>query len=193
MWTNSTPVTPDPMTTRCSGSVGGGYAWRWVRTRSPSGLAQSGTRGRLPVASRIASASSSSSGPPGVSTTTWLGPASRPLPVMMRTPWSTSRLTTDRCSRSSMPAIRTFMLSRSNSAADWLSPIPTEWRTKAMAPPVAIMALDGMQSHRWAAPPTTSRSMRVTSAPRRAAAVAAELPAGPPPMMTKRTPATSPR
>ena len=24
MWTNSTPVTPDPMTTRCSGQVEGG-------------------------------------------------------------------------------------------------------------------------------------------------------------------------
>ena len=38
-----------------------------------------------------------------------------------------------------------------------------------MAPPVAIMVLDGMQSQRWAAPPTTSRSISVTSAPRRAA------------------------
>ena len=34
-----------------------------------------------------------------------------------------------------------------------------------MAPPVAIMALDGMQSHRLAAPPTMSRSMSVTSTP----------------------------
>ena len=92
-----------------------------------------------------------------------------------------------------MSAIRRFMASRSISAADWLRPIPPERRTKAMAPPLAIMALDGMQSHRWAAPPTTSRSMRVTSAPRRAAAVAAEFPAGPPPMMTKRTRGMSPR
>ena len=55
-----------------------------------------------------------------------------------------------------------------------------------MAPPVAIMALDGMQSHRLAAPPTTSRSIKVTSTPSRAAWVAAWLPAGPPPMMTNR-------
>ena len=55
-----------------------------------------------------------------------------------------------------------------------------------MAPPVAIMALDGMQSHRLAAPPTTSRSIRVTSTPRRAALVAAWFPAGPPPMITNR-------
>ena len=60
-----------------------------------------------------------------------------------------------------------------------------------MAPPVAIMALDGMQSHRWAAPPTMSRSISVTSAPSRAAWVAAVLPAGPPPMITKRTGTTA--
>ena len=54
------------------------------------------------------------------------------------------------------------------------------------APPVAIIAFDGMQSHRWAAPPTMSRSTSVTSAPSRAAWVAAWLPAGPPPMITNR-------
>ena len=59
-------------------------------------------------------------------------------------------------------------------------------REKLIAPPVAIIAFDGMQSHRWAAPPTTSRSTSVTSAPRRAAYVAAVLPAGPPPMITNR-------
>src|SRR5690242_20016541 len=47
-----------------------------------------------------------------------------------------------------------------------------------------------MQSHRCAAPPTMSRSISVTSAPSRAAYVAALLPAGPPPMITNRvTPA----
>ena len=55
-----------------------------------------------------------------------------------------------------------------------------------MAPPVAIMALEGMQSHRLAAPPTMSRSISVTSTPSMAACVAAWLPAGPPPMITKR-------
>src|SRR6266566_864576 len=54
-------------------------------------------------------------------------------------------------------------------------------------PPVAIIALDGTQSHRWAAPPTRSRSMRVTSAPSRAATVAAVFPPGPPPTMTNLT------
>src|SRR5205807_1943946 len=52
---------------------------------------------------------------------------------------------------------------------------------------VAIIAFDGMQSHRLAAPPMTSRSTSVTSAPRRAAWVAAWMPAGPPPTITKRT------
>src|SRR5437773_630697 len=45
------------------------------------------------------------------------------------------------------------------------------------------MAFDGMQSQRCAAPPTMSRSINVTSAPSRAACVAALLPAGPPPMI----------
>ena len=48
MWVNSTPVTPDPMTQRCSGISCGGYAWRVVRMRSPSTSAQSGMRGRDP-------------------------------------------------------------------------------------------------------------------------------------------------
>ena len=55
-----------------------------------------------------------------------------------------------------------------------------------MAPPVAIIAFDGMQSRRLAAPPTMSRSISVTSTPRRAAYVAACVPAGPPPMITNR-------
>ena len=64
-------------------------------------------------------------------------------------------------------------------------PMPRDRRAKDMAPPVAIIVLDGMQSQRLAAPPTMSRSIRVTSAPSRAAWVAAVVPAGPPPMMTK--------
>src|SRR6476659_4567617 len=44
-----------------------------------------------------------------------------------------------------------------------------------------------MQSHKCAAPPTVSRSTSVTSAPSVAATVAAVLPAGPPPRITKRT------
>src|SRR4029079_870250 len=53
--------------------------------------------------------------------------------------------------------------------------------------PVAIMALDGMQSFRCAAPPMIWFSIIVTSAPKDAATVAAVFPAGPPPMITKRT------
>ena len=45
-------------------------------------------------------------------------------------------------------------------------------REKLSAPAVAIIALDGMQSHRCAAPPTMSRSTRVTWAPRLAARLA---------------------
>ncbi len=76
--------------------------------------------------------------------------------------------------------------SRSSRASDTDRPMPELASTSPMAPAVAIMALDGMQSSRWAAPPTMSRSIIVTSAPSRAAVVAAVLPAGPPPMITKR-------
>ena len=67
-----------------------------------------------------------------------------------------------------------------------VSPISGVRPTAASAPPVAIMAFDGMQSHRWAAPPITSCSTRLTLAPSRAAWVAAVLPAGPPPRITRR-------
>ncbi len=63
---------------------------------------------------------------------------------------------------------------------------PTSGRENEIAPPVAIIVFDGMQSSRWAAPPTMSRSIIVTWAPRRAACVAAVFPAGPPPMITNR-------
>ena len=53
--------------------------------------------------------------------------------------------------------------------ADCSSPIPPMRRLKLIAPPVAIIVLLGMQSHRWAAPPITSRSITVTLAPSRAA------------------------
>ena len=51
--------------------------------------------------------------------------------------------------------------------------MPSIRRLKLIAPPVAIIVLVGMQSHRCAAPPTTSRSISVTLAPSRAAYVAA--------------------
>ena len=87
-----------------------------------------------------------------------------------------------------MPARRVLRaaVSSSGGSSSW-RPNSSLRRANDMAPPVAIMAFEGMQSHRWPAPPMTSRSTRVTSAPSRAAWVAAELPAGPPPMITKRT------
>ena len=185
MCTNSTPVTPEPTTTRCSGSSGGGYASRVVSTRSPSSGAQSGTRGRLPVLSSTTSASSSSR-PSAVSTTISFGPFSRPVPLTIRTPWLSSRPLTEVRSLSSMARIRRRSESKSRLADTSVMPMPWAALICERAPPVAIIALDGMQSHRWAAPPTMSRSTSVTSAPSRAAWVAAWLPAGPPPMITKR-------
>src|SRR5580704_7858636 len=66
-------------------------------------------------------------------------------------------------------------------------PSMLERRANESPPPAAIIALEGIQSHRFAAPPTMSRSIMVTCAPRRAAVAAAAAPAGPPPSMTRRT------
>ena len=66
-----------------------------------------------------------------------------------------------------MPSMRADSASVSTSATACSRPIPVERRRNAIAPPVAIIVFDGMQSHRWAAPPMTSRSIIVTSAPKR--------------------------
>ena len=83
-------------------------------------------------------------------------------------------------------SIRSVSAAMSTSASCCSRPMPWIRRLKLIAPPVAIIVFDGMQSHRCAAPPIVSRSINVTSAPSRAAYVAAVLPAGPPPMITKR-------
>src|ERR687892_1321976 len=142
-------------------------------------------RGRLPVETRMASASISLT-PSSVSTAISCGPLSRPLPWIMRTPWLRSSWTMLDSRRSSIRWMRSRSRSRSSRASVPDSPMPPLRSTMPMASEVAIIALEGMQSRRWAAPPTMSRSMSVTSAPRRAAVVAAVLPAGPPPMITKR-------
>ena len=90
-----------------------------------------------------------------------------------------------------MRSMRSRSTGKSSSAVTLVMPIRPMRRVRPRASPVAIMALDGMQSHRWAAPPTMSRSITVTSAPRLAATVAHRMPAGPPPMITKRLPATA--
>ena len=111
---------------------------------------------------------------------------SLPATEVARTRWSPNRSETDDSRRWVMAPIRVRRASKSRSACTVHRPMPSALRRKFMAPPVAIIAFEGMQSHRWAAPPTRSRSTRVTSAPKRAAVVAAWFPAGPPPMITKR-------
>ena len=180
---NSTPVTPDPITIACSGISGGGYASRVVSTRSPSTGANSGTRGREPVDTSTKSASISSS-PASVVATTQRGPVRRPVPRITRTLCDSSKVSIVCCTRLSIDCTRSrsASMSRRPSAA---MPIVCARLSSASSPPVAISAFDGMQSHRWAAPPTTSRSMTVTSAPSVAATLAHVLPAGPPPITTR--------
>ena len=135
-----------------------------MSTRSPSGSAKSGIRGRLPVEIRTASASSSST-PSAVSTTTSCGPfmpgrardEAHALVVEQAATWPWSRPV--------IAPMRVRSRSRSISGSLRTRPMPSMRRPNDMAPPVAIIAFDGMQSHRWAAPPRTSRSTSVTSAP----------------------------
>ena len=147
MCVNSTPVTPEPTTTMCSGISGGGYAWRVVSTRSPSTGANSGTRGREPVATTTKSASSSSM-PSAVSTTTSCGPLSRPVPRSSRTSCDSSS-SHDRVVQVAPRSTTT----RSRSASRSSRPRPAGPSralrpSSASSPPVAIIAFDGMQSHR---------------------------------------------
>lgn len=66
-------------------------------------------------------------------------------------------------------SIRWRTESRCTDASATSTPIEPASSTWLNVAPVAIIALDGMQSHRLAAPPSTSRSITVTSAPSRAA------------------------
>ena len=131
--------------------------------------AQSGMRGRLPVDSTITSASSTWVAPSARVASTWWADSRRAVPSTRRTRWLVRRSMIERSRRDEMSLIRDRRASKSSSTSTLARPISAAWFIRAMAPPVAIMALDGMQSSRWAAPPTMSRSIRVTSAPNRAA------------------------
>ena len=113
-------------------------------------------------------------------------PAGGPVPSMSRTPCDSSSVRTDVRRCASIDATRSRSASTS-SRPSATSPIARARVSSESSPPVAIIAFDGMQSHRWAAPPMMSRSISVTSAPSVAATVAAVLPPGPPPMITRRT------
>ena len=137
---------------------------------SPSGTAQSGTRGRLPVATTTASAPALPPGPRAPHATV-CGPTKRASPLTVRTPSEASNRSTEACSREAdlaYPVAEGLVvhLARRGIAGEPKAPHAPE---KLSAPAVAIIALEGMQSQRFAAPPTMSRSTSVTWAPRLAA------------------------
>jgi hypothetical protein len=111
-------------------------------------MQNSGMRGRLPVLMRMASASSSVIVPSASSATTSCGPFSRAAPRTTRTPWLSSSSQMLPFSLLVMPWSRAARASSSMRGTVSARPIPSSRRAKDMAPPVAIMALDGMQSHR---------------------------------------------
>ena len=106
MCVNSTPVTPEPITHRCGGISGGGYASRVVRTRSPSSVAHSGTRGREPVATTNTSPEISVLPPVSPSTAMVWESTKRAAPRTSCTPCDSSRLRTDVRSCSSIACTR---------------------------------------------------------------------------------------
>ena len=69
----------------------------------------------------------------------------------------------------SIDRMRLVRCSTSTVVSTLARPSPPIARVRLIARPVAIIDFDGMQSQRWAAPPTTSRSIITTSAPNRAA------------------------
>ena len=145
--------------------------------RSPSTVAHSGTRGREPVESRIASASISSS-PSAVCrrrrcTRSRAGRVPRDQPHALRLEQAG-----DTVSAASLHAAMRWRSAGTSRQPSASSPIVAARASSESPLPVATIALLGMQSQRCAAPPITSRSISVTSAPSDAATVAAVLPAG---------------
>ena len=100
------------------------------------------------------------------------------MPRMRRTPCDSSRLVTPSRSVSSMPRDAFAQRGDVEPAVARRAPSCFAWPSSVSSLPVATIALLGMQSQRCAAPPMTSRSISVTSAPSDAATVAAVLPAG---------------
>ena len=159
MCVNSTPVTPEPITQRCDGISGGGYASRVVRMRSPSSAAQSGTRGREPVASTNEVGVDLDRSSVSVSAVTSCGPDEPTGPVHQPHALGLEQV---------VHRLAQLLLDRRHPLAQRVDvelalgarvPSMRARASSASSPPVAIIAFDGMQSQRCAAPPMTSRSI----------------------------------
>ena len=137
--------------------------------RSPSGRAPGSTRGRAPVATRIASALISV-------------PAATTTPGPARRPWALITLMPEAASRAAMSAdwarARSVIRSYSRAALTVARPpvaMPS-WAdrlSRVIALDVSMSVLDGTQSVSTQAPPIPSESTMVTSAPSWAATRAA--------------------
>ena len=166
------------------------YSCCQVRIRSPSGRAESITRGVAPVATSTTSASSSSVVPETSSMDTLEGDTSRPIPRQIRTPTVSSRSSMSRLCAEARSRMRSLTAPRSAAASCPLftpskrTPSPPATSMRERECEVEIRVLLGTQSVRTAAPPKPSRSTTVTDAPRWAATSAASYPPGPPPRTT---------
>ena len=180
MCVNSTPGDARSRSrTRWVGISGGGYASRVVRTRSPSSVAQSGTRGREPVATTNTSPDTSVVPVVAVDRDVCES-AKRAVPRTSRTPCDSSRLAHRR--RAAAPRSRATRCAQRGDvelaargeahrgAAVELRRARRRWRS---SPSTGCSPTGGRRRR------STSRSTSVTSAPSVAATVAAVLPAGP--------------
>ena len=144
------------------------------------------TRGRAPVASRIASASIRSLPPEARCATTAPGPSRRPRPARSRTPERTQRRAVSSLCAVASALMRVFTAARSTATAPAAPVIPRASlaRTCVADSATASSALLGTQSVSTAEPPIPSESISVTCAPIWAATRAASYPPGPPPTIT---------
>ena len=154
MWTNSTPVTPEPMTTRCSGSSSGRVGVAGGQDRGRRRAREVGDAG--PAARSTRGWSRPRSLPRRPTPSTWSRRRrcghrpDRPVPMTMRTPWLSSRWRPD-CFEPTDDAADAVCSSRRGRPGRVIGVKPHRAGHRRCSPnaaPVAIIAFDGTQSHR---------------------------------------------
>ena len=144
-----------------------------------------GTNAREPVASTTAFRASISSSPPSAcSTTTLLGPFSRPFPRMRVAPTESTHTAWCLSSHPLVKASRPRSARGTSTVPVTASRAAGTWRAAASASPGLSSALLGIQAQYVHSPPTNSDSTITVLRPAGAVRPATFSPAAPPPMMT---------
>ena len=177
-WASSTPVAPAPRIARLAGSVWAVVASRLVQASIASSPSMCGIVGTDPTAITMNFASRARGGPSDV-TETRPAPSRRPVPRTSVAP-DRSRSLTWPASFGRPASSRSMTSSRHRDAAAQSKSPPLAWIAAAWR-----SALEGMHDQNGHSPPTSSRSITATDAPRARARLAAASPADPAPMITK--------